>query len=36
MVDPDICVTAFRKAFDASDFHLYSAPTCGDFGTAGL
>jgi hypothetical protein len=36
MVDPDICVAAFGKPLDAGDFHFFSAPTCGGFGTAGL
>jgi hypothetical protein len=36
MVDPDICVAALGKPLDAGDVHLFSASTCGDFGTAGL
>jgi hypothetical protein len=36
MVDPNICVAAFGKSLDAGDFHLYTAPTRGAFGTAGL
>jgi hypothetical protein len=36
MVDPDICVAAFREPLDAGDFHLFSATTGGAFGAAGL
>jgi len=36
MVDPDICVAACGQSLDAGDFHLFSAPTRGAFGTAGL
>jgi hypothetical protein len=36
MVDPDICVPAFRKLLDACDFHLLTAPTYSDLGTTGL
>ena len=36
MVDSDVCIAAFGKSLDAGDFHLFSAPTCRAFGTAGL
>jgi hypothetical protein len=34
MVDSYICVTSFGKSLDADDFHLFTAPTRGAFGTA--
>jgi hypothetical protein len=36
MVDPYICVAALGKPLDSGDVHLFSAPTRGAFGTAGL
>jgi hypothetical protein len=36
MVDPYICVAALGKPLDGGDVHLFSAPTRGAFGTAGL
>jgi hypothetical protein len=34
MIDSYICVASFGKSLDADDFHLFTAPTWGAFGTA--
>jgi hypothetical protein len=34
MVDTHICVASFGKSLDAGDFHFFTAPTGGGFGTA--
>jgi hypothetical protein len=34
MIDSYICIASFGKSLDADDFHLFTAPTWGAFGTA--